>query len=91
MRTHTSKSSPDKSSAAIAARRTHPALWTTPTHKQLVKLAHLVLEQHPKETDLGTLMELLKTSVSRTGFTFTNSGEISRALDSALWQRRKLR
>lgn len=63
----------------------------TATHRQLVKLGHLVLEQHPRETDVGTLMELLKTSVSRAGFTFTNSGEISRALDSALWQRRTLR
>jgi hypothetical protein len=75
----------------LNAARDAPHSANTPTHRQLVRLGHEVLVDHPSEYEIGALMELLKTAASRAGFTVLNSGDISRALDSALWQRRKLR
>lgn len=61
------------------------------THQQLVKLAHIVIAEHPDEQDPGELLEHLKKKAATKELLFTNSGEVARALDSALYQHRSVR
>jgi len=56
------------------------------THRQLVRVAHLVLEQHAS-ADAGEQLELVKRACGKYHLAFANSGEVARALDSATWQR----
>lgn len=60
------------------------------THKQLVKIAHEVLGLHPSVTVTADLVDLMKTGVARWGLTWREATDITKALESAQWQRRHI-
>ena len=56
-----------------------------------MKIAHTVLEAHPTEGELANLADLVKTGCARWRLTAKEPREITKALESALFQRRHLR
>lgn len=86
------KSSPRKRRGRF--RLTAPVIRTRSgiaTHKQLVKIAHEVFMAHPKETEQANLVDLMKTGCARWGLSWREPREITKALDSAAFQRRRRR
>lgn len=61
------------------------------THKQLVKIAHTVLEVNPTETEIANLVDLMKVGCARWRLMAREPREITKALESAQFQRRYLR
>lgn len=61
------------------------------THRQLVKISHTVLEANPKETEMANLVDLVKTGCARWRLMAKEPREITKAIESALFQRRVLR
>lgn len=87
---NTSKSSPRKrgrvfrlSSPPLPTRRSEVA-----THKQLVKIAHTVLQEHGTVTDVADLVDMVKTGCAKWGLTWGDPREITKAIESAVFQRR---
>lgn len=72
----------------LKAPEPRPGRSSYATHKQLVKIAHGILQDHGTVTDIANLVDMVKAGCAKWGLTWRDPREITKAIESAVFQRR---